>query len=74
VRPQPVWTLWSREKFCSSRELNSGRQARSPSLCRLSYLDSLIIFSNEGGEGAVKRSVREADHTSPSSVEVLRVH
>jgi hypothetical protein len=39
--PEPVWTLWSREKsLCPCQELNPRRPARSPLLYRLSYHSS----------------------------------
>jgi hypothetical protein len=44
--PHSVWTLWSRENSCPCRESNPGRTVHSPSLYRLSYLDSQIHFSS----------------------------
>jgi hypothetical protein len=43
--PEPVLTLWRREKTCSCRELNPCRPLYSPSLHQLSYSSSFISHS-----------------------------
>jgi hypothetical protein len=42
--PEPVWTLWRSKKIFPCQESNPGSPARSPSLYRLSYPDSIYQF------------------------------
>jgi hypothetical protein len=45
VGPEMVWTLWRREKSCTSRELNPCCPPGSPSVYRLSYPDSFSVHN-----------------------------
>jgi hypothetical protein len=44
--PEPVWTLWRREKSCSCRQSNPGRSARSPSIYQLSHPENIRKISH----------------------------